>query len=262
MSPMNNRLLRPLASGFNPKSIAGLGMWLDASVDSSLTLNGNTVSQWSDLSGNGRNAAMVTAALQPDATTRTQNGLRVLDFDGTKSMLVHSTAAGVTNLAGAAIARNVPGVTMIAACAFDTSSSTQFLYHASTNSMPSRSAVVMSGGNILAGGRRLNTDSFASVGYAHNANANIISGVLDYANSDAFIYQNGALQDSSTSFQTDGNSQDGDSASVEIGSTANSTSTRLNGFIGELLVFQRALTTAERQRVERYLGQKWGITVA
>jgi PKD domain/Bacterial Ig-like domain (group 1) len=36
---------------------------------------------------------------------------------------------------------------------------------------------------------------------------------------------------------------------------------RLDGQIGELLVFSRALTVTERQRVERYLGWKWGVTV-
>jgi PKD domain/Bacterial Ig-like domain (group 1) len=36
---------------------------------------------------------------------------------------------------------------------------------------------------------------------------------------------------------------------------------RLDGQIGELLIFSRALTVAERQRVERYLGWKWGVTV-
>jgi hypothetical protein len=58
--PMNPRLLRPIATGFNPKSIANLGMWLDASSDGSLTLNGNTVSEWRDLSGNGRHVAQAS----------------------------------------------------------------------------------------------------------------------------------------------------------------------------------------------------------
>jgi hypothetical protein len=36
---------------------------------------------------------------------------------------------------------------------------------------------------------------------------------------------------------------------------------RLEGKIGEILIFNRALNTTERQQVERYLGWKWGITV-
>lgn len=40
-------------------------LWLDAADASTITLNGTTVSQWNDKSGNGRNAVQVTAASQP-----------------------------------------------------------------------------------------------------------------------------------------------------------------------------------------------------
>jgi hypothetical protein len=33
------------------------------------------------------------------------------------------------------------------------------------------------------------------------------------------------------------------------------------GAIGEVLVFNGALSTTDRQIVERYLGWKWGVTV-
>ncbi len=36
----------------------------------------------------------------------------------------------------------------------------------------------------------------------------------------------------------------------------------LNGHIGELIIFGRALKNEERQSVEKYLGKKWGIQVA
>jgi hypothetical protein len=35
----------------------------------------------------------------------------------------------------------------------------------------------------------------------------------------------------------------------------------LAGAIGEVLVFPTALSTTDRQIVERYLGWKWGVTV-
>ncbi len=41
--PMSPRLLRPRATGFNPKSISGLKLWLDVANTSSLTFNGSTV---------------------------------------------------------------------------------------------------------------------------------------------------------------------------------------------------------------------------
>jgi len=59
------RLLRPRASGFNPKSISGLKLWLDVANTSSLTFNGSTVSQVNDLSGNGFHATQGTANNQP-----------------------------------------------------------------------------------------------------------------------------------------------------------------------------------------------------
>ena len=36
----------------------------------------------------------------------------------------------------------------------------------------------------------------------------------------------------------------------------------LNGYIAEIICYQRVLSTTERQTVERYLGKKWNLTVA
>lgn len=44
-------------------------LWLDATDASTITLNGTTVSQWNDKSGNGRNATQSTAANQPTYVT-------------------------------------------------------------------------------------------------------------------------------------------------------------------------------------------------
>ena len=90
----------------------------------------------------------------------------------------------------------------------------------------------------------------------------MLTGVLDYGNSDAFLYENGTLLNSNTSFQTDGNTSDTDSDFVHIGATGGGLGSFLDGFIGEIILYQRALSATERQRVERHLGRKWGITVA
>lgn len=44
---------------------ASLALWLDADDASTITLNGSTVSQWSDKSGNGRHATQASASAQP-----------------------------------------------------------------------------------------------------------------------------------------------------------------------------------------------------
>ena len=84
---MNQKLLRPGASGFNPKSIAGLSLWLDASDSSTITLNGATaVSEWRDKSGNGYAVSQATANNQP-ALTGTIRGRACIDFDGANDHL-------------------------------------------------------------------------------------------------------------------------------------------------------------------------------
>lgn len=50
-------------------------LWLDAADANTVTLNGSTVSQWSDKSGNGRNATQPTAASQP-GYAKAQNFIR------------------------------------------------------------------------------------------------------------------------------------------------------------------------------------------
>ena len=55
---------------WRPNALAGsLALWLDAEDTASITLNGMTVSQWSDKSGNERHATQPTAASQPTWAT-------------------------------------------------------------------------------------------------------------------------------------------------------------------------------------------------
>ena len=266
---MSPRLLRPRASGvFTPRSIAGLGLWLDASNTSSLTFNSNTVSEWRDLSGNARHYSQATAAQQPNGTARTRNGRRVLDFaDG-------QTLAG--NAAARGLSRSVGAITMIAVASVDSMTQPpvggiRTIWASSGGTALGRSVIlyragITGDGTLEVGGRRLDSDSFASFGYAANTNANVLSGVIDYANSDAFIYQNGTLRASEPNFLTSGNTSDADATWTSLGASSDATgaavNNQLDGFIGEVCVYRRALSSAERLTVERYLGAKWGITVA
>jgi len=54
---------------------------------------------------------------------------------------------------------------------------------------------------------------------------------------------------------------DGSVLSLFIGSRYGTTAF-FDGYISEIIIYSRALNTQERQDVERYLGQKWGITVS
>lgn len=79
-----NPALRDILDSFSPLSLSGLTLWLDASDASSITLNGSTVSQWSDKSGNAKHAVQASATQQPSYTAG------IVSFDGTDDNMLAS----------------------------------------------------------------------------------------------------------------------------------------------------------------------------
>jgi len=73
--------------GFDPDSIDGLGVWYDASDNSTITESSNRVSQWDDKKGSA-DLSQSTSGDQPLLVEEDQNGLDVIDFDGDRFMSV------------------------------------------------------------------------------------------------------------------------------------------------------------------------------
>lgn len=91
--PMNPRLLVPRAAGsFDPRKISGLEVWLDAADTSTITLNSGNVSQWNDKSGKGRNFTQGTAIKQPAYST-TYFAKGAVHFDGSDDVMSNQTAS-------------------------------------------------------------------------------------------------------------------------------------------------------------------------
>jgi hypothetical protein len=74
-----------------------LAVWLDAADTSRITLNGTTVSQWDDKSGNGRHVSQANATQQPAFTANALSNKPVLTFDGVNDTL-RRASAGLTGL--------------------------------------------------------------------------------------------------------------------------------------------------------------------
>lgn len=89
------------AASFDPTSISGCKLWLDASVAGDFTFSsGVVVSQWNDRSGQGNHVSQATTSKQP-SRTGTQNGLTVVAFDSTDVMkATPASAFGATAGAG------------------------------------------------------------------------------------------------------------------------------------------------------------------
>mgnify|MGYP000880000060 CR=1 FL=1 len=88
----------PAASSVFAPSDLTLGLWLDASDATTVTLNGSAVSQIDDKSGNSRHFTQPIALAQPTYTTAGQNSKNVITFDGIGQYLAAATAADWTFL--------------------------------------------------------------------------------------------------------------------------------------------------------------------
>ena len=256
--PLSPVTMRSGLRGNLPQRIAGLGLWLDASVEASLTLNGNGVAEWRDLSGNGRHFAQATAANQPDGVSRTQNGLRVLDFDGTRVLSGNAAAANLT--------RNVAGLTVFAVTKTDTvigEGARVFHFQVGVPLIGTRVSLFLADTTYTLRVRRLDDAlGFADVNYDAGAaatDANVFTGVIDYANTDGLLYSGGVLRSSNTDLLDAGRSADTASVFTTLGARGDGLAEPLDGFIGEIIVYRRALANAERERLEAWLLAKWGL---
>lgn len=247
---MSPKLLRPRASGFNPKSIAGLVQWLDASDSSTVTLSSGAVSLWSDKSGNSRNASQSVANNRP--TTTTVNGKTAISFDGVNDGLDFT-----------GVARTEETWIMAAAQTADQSGQRQFLSDGSDGNGLSATKGSVKLFEVSFGGFTEGTDRLR-VQYSATASANLGPAVLSTTRSTAsggFVYIDGTQRSGSLSpFPASFSTAKSDTMS-KIGYYSSSLF-QFQGWIGEILCYDRALTASDRLKVERYLGKKWGITVA
>jgi len=243
--PMNPRLLRPRASGFSPKSIAGLAAWWDAADSSSLTLDGNgNVSSWADKSGNGVTASQGTANNRPTPTAAALNGKQVLTFDGANDGLSFTGTA-----------RTDETVLVVARVTFSDNKANQIIGDSTSGwglNLTTR-ATIDSPLQAYLGGF---SNGVTSIRYGFNANQTVGPVLLEYVRSAAAggqLLTNGTSRGTCTTSNSFANSR--------IGVIGTSTQPLL-GYIAEVCIYSRALSASERQQVERYLGAKWGLSVA
>lgn len=66
-------------------------LWLDAADNNTITLNGSTVSQWNDKSGNVRNVSQASSTSQPTYNATGFNNQPTIDFDGLNDFLKNAS---------------------------------------------------------------------------------------------------------------------------------------------------------------------------
>lgn len=248
---------------FDPRSIPNLGLWLDASDSSTLynaTTGGSlvaadgTVARWEDKSGNARHATQGTSTLRPTRKASVLNGKDTLRVTGTQ----YFTASYSGEVASIFVVGKQTGTSHRAWAGAKSNAAVQVdAWYFKPNDPTSQMAFCRST-SISSSGGNANQLDFVSYGSADTSNFYIQSGVL--TSTSIICYKNG------TAFPTGTTTN---SLQAIAGPTAIFASyfndgivDTMIGDIAELLVFSATLSAGNRQRIERWLGAKWGITVA
>jgi len=245
---MSGRLLRPRASGFNPSSIGNLQLWFDGADASTITTDSGAVSQWNSKVG-GITATQTTANNRPEYRASGMNGKGALYFDGTNDQI--NTTFNASSLSGYvtyAIAV-IPDAAMV-----DTKANFE--------------AVLIARGSS-ANGINVNTSSApkrwtathrnalynSAVGGAVAASSQIVLTTIDATTFTVRV--NGTQGTQAGTFTAGSNETD---AIFQVGRDG-STGRYFPGVVAEILLYSRTLTASELSSVERYLAQKWGVTL-
>jgi hypothetical protein len=229
-------------SGSAPWTPAAIStrLWLDAADTTSMTLNGATVSQWRDKSGNNRHAAQSTAGSQPTLTSLGLNNKSVLTFDGTSDFFDLGT--GLDFLAG------------VTHSAFIVIKPTTFnnIYGAANGSQGAGSLHVGFNGNNY----RMN---YWSNDYTPARTTNFVAGSANLMNyiwtsgSNKQILANGKSEASATTTGVIGNMSGGGRISNIVGQGY------IGGDIAEMIFLTGTVSATDREIMEGYLAHKWGL---
>jgi hypothetical protein len=231
-------------------------LWYDATDMGIVILDNTAVSSWKDKSGNGYDATQPTSASRPTYRTNQVNGKPTIQFDGSNDHLhLPSGALGIL--------RNIAGATVFVVYKASTDLTIQTnVWFSSDVAGGAKLWVRKSASNLYqTQGRRLNfaDESIETISSTTTNSGNYIlqSVKYDYQNTLQEQYLNNSLDGQNLTFQTSGNTSDVNSDNAVLGATV--TANFLNGNIGEVIIFNRTLNTAEFTNVNKYLMAKWGL---
>jgi hypothetical protein len=251
---MSSFVINPyaFAAPFVPTDISGLRLWLDATTGlfdattggSAVTTDASEVARWEDQSGNAYHVTQGTSANRPVLKTSILNGKNVLRFDGSNDLLSNGSNFAISggsnrsvftvfNRATTALSIIVGwGDTGPTAGASSQYSSEYFLrFTSTTKGYTNQSGIddwiiwsVIGNGDTLA-----DYDAFFNGGSVATPNSTL---------------------NNSTTINTTANP-------LYIGRGPATGSA--NGDLAELLIYDSALSTSDREAVRDYLNAKWAV---
>lgn len=250
--PINRKIFRHIGSApFSPADLTGLALWLKA--DAGVTLSGSNVTAWADQSGNGRNATPNDPTNKPIFNASDKNGKPTISLTSMSDELerVFTISSNPLGASGS------------------TAFSVQYVEDVCGNGNDNGPIFGNFGGSATQTHYPYGVDcsvydAFATTSRkdsltpptAITATWSIYS--VHSTNGEWKDYVNGALMQSDSGNTYD-NSIGGDDTTLYIGKQTGLGNFSLKGKVAEVIVYNRVLTTPERQQVEAYLNTKYAI---
>lgn len=261
LNAIGNR--RSGAAAWTPAELGGaLALWLDANDSSTITLNGSTVSQWNDKSGNARHVSQNNASAQPEFAVTGLNSKPTLRFN--------SPTAGRHLLSSVNFPSMTGGVSAIVVAQIDTSfdwngyvgvgaliaNTSNFEFYRQGGGNSGNLVISANRGNPTDFRFRNNLDTPPAQGSPHIATT-VISGGLA-----GFMSINGGDNLPTGQEHPTGTFFPQGTGIIRIGVgyfSGDISLSALRGRISEVVMSASPWSTTDRQRLEGYLAWKWAL---
>jgi hypothetical protein len=237
----NGALIPPPSGSFLPTQISGLRLWLDPTDSSTVTRSGANVSAWADKSGNGWN--MTTQNGSPQYNTSLINNLPGMDVTNSSAFI---SVANQTISSNASLA-------MILVVKSGIANWGSFFTHGSRDTDIAMERNSISAGTTLQF-QTANDNTGANITYTVDQNS-LYLGTITTGTSRFFERFGGGTTTTATG--TNGYSMASGLQTIRIGRSDAGES--CNSLLGEIVYYNKVLSTLERQQVEGYLAWKWGL---
>jgi hypothetical protein len=217
-------------SEFNKNTISGLVCWVDAANENSFTKDGSgIVSQWSDISGNGKHFTQTTTINKPIWTLNYKNTLPMVVFDGNNNYMISPV-----------ISQSQP-FTLFVVGKFITMTASRYMVGCSnSDSITTDSTNTkwqcyfgLTGASLLALNTNYYVFTLAVNGTSTTQNLNTTSATISPGTN--------ALN-----------------AALTLGSNSSGSACG-NIALGELLLYSGSLSSIQKTTIQTYLNNKWGI---
>lgn len=230
--------VRRLFTMFNPSNLGNLALWLEA--DAGITQHGDTVSQWSDQSGNGYHATQSNINNQPKRVYPAELcGKPALKFDGIDDILNGTT---IPNIDTGSLSLFLVGKTY-------TTSGNRTFFSIGTST---------TGMWMWHGGPTFEFRNNASqITTPIVANSYYLLDAVKSLNTNAKLYKNGLLTSTGALPALTAPFVNGDYSLGKLQAAFS----YLQGEIAEVILYKGTLSTSSRQQVENYLFNKYSAPV-